>query len=275
MPPASQPAPKKRKSGLIILIVVALFIILGGSIFAVASYNNSQASQHATATATAEVHAMTQATASSRATASASATALASTYPFSNKLVLHDQLSDDSHTAQYGWDQIAGQCFFINGSYNVRDSQATTYATCGAKQTNFTNFTFQVQMSIQLGGSGAAGGVIFRGNEGASQYYLFGLDAQGDYALFLENGGQSGSSRTLKQGVISNSNFIMGFNAVNTISVVARGSQIAVYVDDTTHPLFQIVDSTYSSGQIGFAVLTDSSGRAVVNYNAANVWQLP
>ncbi len=274
MPPAQQP--KKRVTNrTLVLVAVILLLLIAASIFGVVAYNNNQATIHTAATATAQAHARStaraQATINAQATTAASATTMASTFPFSNNLVLNDQLSDNSHMAQYGWES-GTNCFFINGSYNARDPQPTSYVTCGAQNTNFANFTLQVQMSIQLGGPSALEGVFFRGNESAAQYYIFVVDSQGAYLFAVQNNGNGHNLRVLKEGQASG--FTPGFGIVNTLGIVARGEQISVYVNNTQNPIFQYTDGSYTTGQIGFVASADSTGRTVDTYNDIKVWQL-
>lgn len=266
------------RRNVLILIAVILLLVLLGSAFGLVAYNNNQATLHTNATATAQTRAHTtataivQATLDTKATAAANATALASTYPFSDKLVVNDQLSDNSHVGQYGWDQGAN-CFFVNGSYNVRDPQANSYVTCGAQNTNLANFTLQVQMSVQLGGNVALEGVFFRGNESAAQYYIIAFDSLGQYLFAVQNNAYGHNLRVLKQG--STLDFTTGFGSVNTLSVVAKGDQLSVYINSTSQPLFQISDGSYTTGQIGFIAGADSTGRSVMTYNTIKIWQLP
>jgi hypothetical protein len=277
LPPQQPPARKRSNVALLLGVVIALILVIGGIIMLVLYNNNTQAMLRASATATADarVNAQASATANTKATAIASATAVASTFPFSNNVVLKDQLADASMVSQYGWDSDDKYCIFTNGSYNARDPQPNTYVPCGAKLTNFANFTFQIQMTFQIGDSGSEGGIFFRGDVDKSQYYIFLMDQQGNYALYVENNSKSNNSRTLRSGQVSAANFNPGFNSVNTIAVVANGDKISMYVNDKTSPIFQVSDTTYSSGQIGVLAATDAKSRTVVTYNAAEVWKLP
>ncbi|MFL5626679.1 MAG: hypothetical protein ACJ788_13930, partial [Ktedonobacteraceae bacterium] len=72
---------------------------------------------------------------------------------------------------------------------------------------------------------------------------------------------QSGSSSSIKTGL----------NQVNLLSIVARGAQIAVFVNN--QPIAEINDSTYQKGQIGLAADEDNNTTDVA-YTNVQVWTL-
>ncbi len=74
----------------------------------------------------------------------------------------------------------------------------------------------------------------------------------------------------MKDGTASQ--FNTGLGQTNTIGVVARGNQIALYID---HQLVTTVtDSTYTHGQIGVTAATLSGSKTEVVYTNAKVWQV-
>lgn len=263
----SQPPQQRGRGRGVLIAVIALVVIVGG-VLGIVFYNNHQtAVAHDDATATAQASANAQATGT--AEAQATATTIASTFPFSNNLVLNDPLTDSSHSSQYGWDDSGSHCFFSAGSYHAFSDKSNTFYTCAATRENFTNFTLQVQMTIKTGGTAAEGGLIFRGNENNAQFYVLFIDTRGNYELDISVNSSGANDRTLQQGTVSN--FHTGLNQVHTLAVVARGSQITLYVDQ--NKVTEVTDSTYSSGQIGF-IGTYGTSKADVAYNNAKVWQL-
>jgi hypothetical protein len=267
--PASPPTRTRGRSPLVLFTLLALLLLAGGLIGVVA-YNTHQSNVHATATATARAgNASRQARATATGQAIATATAIASLYPFSNRLLLNDPLTNSDHVPQYGWDNDGTNCFFANGSYHATSKQANYYYTCGAGRTSLTNFTFQVQMTLKQGGNGAQGGLIFRGIENNSQYYILFIDTQGNFNLDISVNSKGANDRTLQQGQLAN--FLTGFNQVNTLGIVTAGNQISVYVNQKKE--FQVSDATYATGQIGFLASYGSSNTDVI-YNNAKVWQL-
>lgn len=268
--PPSAPAPRAQRRGPFVLLALLALLVIAAGLVSLLAYNNHQSSVYASATATARVQSISrqvQATATGQAIATA--TTMAATYPFSNRLVLSDSLATSSHAAQYGWDNDGTNCFFANGSYHALSNHLNLYYTCGAGRTSLTNFTFQVQMTIKQGGTGAEGGLIFRGIENNSQYYILFIDTQGNFNFDISVNSKGANDRTLQQGQLAN--FLTGFNQVNTLGIVANGSQISLYVNQKKE--FQISDTTYAAGQIGFLASYGSSNTDIL-YNNVRVWQL-
>lgn len=267
MPPA-----KKSNARIIIISVIALLLVVGGVLGGVI-YNNHQTTVHNNdATATAQIQAQTtgtaQAYASATVNAQATATYIQTHYPFSSNLVLNDPLKDNSGATKYGWDIDTG-CTFTNGAYEATERQTNFILPCAAENTNFSNFTFEIQMTIKTGGTGAEGGVIFRANMNSYALYILFIDTDGNYSLDLRANSSGNSTRTLKSGQVPN--FATGFFQVHTIGIVANGSQIMTYIDQ--NQVAKVTDATYSSGQIG--VISDyGSSATTVAYSNAKVWQL-
>lgn len=267
MRPAPSPPPRQRgKDTTIIAAILAVLITIGGTIFSTTAYNNlhntSIANSIANSTATVRaVMARATQTANTQATARA---ILLPDYPFSKNLVLNDPLKDNSHVGQYGWD-VNDSCIFSGGAYHAIEKRANSFNICAANTPIFSNFTFQVQMTIQTGGAGAAGGIIFRADPGSDKFYALFLDAQGNYVLDMLMG--SGTDRLkLKSGRVKNT------ATVHTISIVATGTSLTLYVD--LIEVNQAADSTYFNGKIG---VLSSYGKSTtdVAYTNAKVWLLP
>ena len=249
---------------IIAILVIAVILIIGGSIFGVVANNNNQATMHANATATAQAN--VQATANSQATAAA----IANTYPFSNKVLLNDPLVDNSKGVN--WDSDGKGCLFSGSAYHAIDDQAKTYNTCAANKADYSDFTFEVEMVIKQGDSDADGGLIFRADNANNKFYRLYVDQKGNYGLLVsvDTTGTGGNARDLKDGPASQ--FNTGLGQTNTIGVVARGNQIALYID---HQLVTTVtDSTYTHGQIGVTAATLSGSKTEVVYTNAKVWQV-
>jgi Tfp pilus assembly protein PilV len=270
MPPTTPPA-KKNNIRMVLISVIALLVLAGG-VLGLVLYNNQQTKLHNDATATAQTQARSTSTAQAQASATISAQATATYvkthYPFSSNLVLDDSLKDNSGVAKSGWDVGSG-CVFTNGAYEATESKANYILPCAAETTNFLNFTFEIQMTIKTGGTGAEGGVIFRANMSTDALYVLFLDTVGNYELDVRANSSGASTRTLKSGLISN--FATGFYQVHTIGIVANGSQITVYVDQ--NQIATATDPTYSSGQIG-VISNYGSTSTTVAYSNAKVWQL-
>lgn len=271
MPPLPPPTPQKtNNSRAVLTAVIALVVIVGGVLGVVLFNNHQQAVQQANGTATVVAQATGTVNAQSTATGVAQATATfsASHYPFSSNQVLNDSLSDDSHVGQYGWDENTS-CTFSAGSYHTFEATAQHFHLCVANTPTYGNFTFEVQMAIKSGGTTAQGGILFRADTNNDRFYVLFLDTQGNYELDIQANQSGTNTRTLRSGQVSG--YATGFSQVHTIGVVAKASQITIYIDQKQ--VTQVTDTTYTNGQIGVISSYGSSSTEVV-YNNAKVWQL-
>jgi len=254
----------------VLISVIVLILLVGGSAIGLVAYNNNQNTLHANATATAQAIVNTTAIANTTATANAQATTAASTYPFSNKLILNDPLVDNSKGVNWDNNKDNG-CFFSGSAYHSVDDQIKTYNTCAATKADYTDFTFQIQMMIKSGDDASAGGLIFRADNTNDKFYRLYIDAQGNYGLLVsvDSTGSNGNARDLKDGVASS--FETGTGTTNTIAVVVRGDQISFYVNQQL--VTSVTDGTYTHGQIG-VLSQDLGSKTEVVYTNAKVWQL-
>lgn len=264
--PVSPPQAPRRRGGpsptVFVLIGLALLLIIGGAVFGVLSYQRTQTENaNATATAQANATATQQAILTATANAAASATAIASNYPFSANLKLSDPLSDNSKG--YGW-QTSSSCRFLGNAYHITDMQTNTYQPCAALNTDFKDFTYEVEMNII---KGDGGGMIFRADNANNKIYDFVIFQNGFYAINIYSS-PTGTGQTVRSGNTS----ALGLNQANVIAIVARGSTISIYINKLK--VDTVVDSTYSHGQIGLLAYDQNSPTEVV-YTNAKVWELP
>ena len=261
VPPAPPPTqPRRGLSGrVIVLIALVIVLVVGGLAIGLVSYNNVQTS-NANATATAQANGTQTAHLTATAQASATAYAIQTTYPFSNNLKLQDSLTGNTTGANW---QVNDTCGFSGSAYHVQSSQTNTYSSCVATNTDFSDVTFEVEMSIS---KGDGGGLLFRGNVSKQQFYLFEIDSNGDYEIYVYVDTTSQNARTLETGTLS-----VTLNPTNTIAIVARGSTLKLYVNQAE--ITSVPDSTYTHGQIGFAAIDRTKATDVVFTNM-KVWQL-
>ncbi len=260
VPPPTQPRSRGISGRVILLAVLALVLVIGGIAVGLVSYNTTQ-TNNTNATATAQTGTQTaQAHLTATAQTNATATAIASTYPFSANLKLNDPLTDNSKG--YKW-ETNDFCKFTGSAYHALDPQANTYGPCAGINTDFSDFTFQVEMSIA---KGDGGGLTFRGNAAKSQYYRVAIYTDGTYAIYVYVDTTGTNARTLKSGNLSQT-----LNETNTIALVARGSTITLYVNQSE--VVSVTDSTYTHGQIGFTAI-DLTNSADVVFTNAKVWLL-
>ncbi len=258
-PPPPAPRPSGNKT---LLIVLAVLVVLSGlvALIGVSARNSQIATDNAHATAT--VNAGNKATATAQV--NATATAAASTYPFSSKLTLSDPLKDNSKGV--GWYEDKG-CKFASDGYHIMETTANVYYTCPSKNTNYSNFTYQVSMNIIQGN---LAGISFRGNENQYKYYTFVFrKSDSTYWLLLYT-----AKGVEPQTLDKNSTSYFNGTGTNQLGVVARGSKITLYVNG--HQLTSTTDSTLTSGQIGTVVYNGESQGSTVEavFSDLKLWQL-
>jgi eukaryotic-like serine/threonine-protein kinase len=222
------------------------------------------------ATATAVVNATVDAKKNATATATASG---ANPYPpYSGSLMLNDPLNGNNqgHQWQVNGDGATGNaCQFAGGAYHVVDAQNYGGA-CFATATDFSNFTYQVDMTfVRAGQSFDGGGIAIRSS--GNNYYYFEIFESGRYTFAACTGNDCSHAvaEGLSQGIPS---FHAGLNRSNTIAIVANGNSFELYVNGE-HVAGPVSDtnSTSSHGMIGvYGSAKDATTE--VMYKNARVW---
>lgn len=294
------PAPRRRRlsPAILTLIVILVLLLLAGSglIYYVGVYQpkvqhdqatataqaqlsaTANAQNSATALANATANAIASATANAQATATAQASATAAalqniltTATSGNPTGLNDTLNAQSSTSN--WDILApanssvgGSCQFTNGAYHSNMPAKGYFQPCYATTPTFANFAFQVQMTIIQGDEG---GILFRANPNNSTYYLFRIDTNGAYDLFVYSSNQASSAKRLLSGTAQG--FKTGLNQSNTLALVARGSNLYFYANGQY--IDSASDNTFTSGKIG-VFGEDATNPTDAAFTNAQVWQL-
>ncbi len=184
-------------------------------------------------------------------TPTATSTPAATSNPFSGTLAFSDPLQDNRNGWCQGFD--SAEVNFTNGVFHLNNAGAfgPSYIPCVARSTNFSNFAYQVEMTMIKGGdvAGDGGGILFRVMNtfvaGYADYYRFRIGPDGSYDLNIKP--YSGSERPLKSGF--SSAIKTGLNQMNLIGVVARGSTLDFYINGQF--VVSVEDSTYTHGAIG------------------------
>lgn len=183
-------------------------------------------------------------------------------------LVLNDPLQDNSQNVDWmtGPNSNNASCAFVDGAYQTSQPVDGDFHACFALNSDYSNFVFEVQMTII---SGYGGGVIFRGSQANSTFYYFRVSPDGSYDLRVYVDPSINDSSLLTSG---NSSAIQtGYNQPNIIAVVANNSTLTLYVNH--QQITSVINSTFSHGQIG-VVAFNMGGQATVVYNNAKVWAL-
>ena len=186
----------------------------------------------------------------------------------SGNISLNDPLSqnDINNWVEYIPPQ-GGGCAFRGGAYYSTALQKDIQP-CLAQGPDFNDIAYQVQMTISTGDEG---GLIFRSDDinpnnypSSTNYYLFGIRNDGHYSLSYHSNQPSvllasGSSSAIKTGL----------NQPNLLTVIARGSNISLYVNQ--HYITSVNDGTRSSGLIGVFAQNDGNTTDVAFRNV-QVW---
>jgi DnaJ C terminal domain len=278
---------------IISMIVLVLLIIAGsGLIYFAAVYEPQQQHIHGTATAqvqqtgTAQVNASStanaQATVTAQAsqtaavqaqqTAQASATVAAYQSTYTNATagtpVLNDALTGGNTASN--WDEASGQCSFTSSGYQTNETTKGLFIPCMAQSPTFSDFAYQVKMTIN---QGDGGGMLFRSDSVNSKYFFFYVDHTGSYELYLYVDSSGKDAKELAFGNVGNT-FNTGYNQSNTLTVIAKGNVIYLYVNQVFLNRITVNNSSaLSSGQIG--LFADAvNGATKVTYTNAQVWKL-
>ncbi len=282
----------RPKNIFIVLTTLALVIIIGSVLLVYATViRPGQLNAQATGTAqtqvqqTAQINAANtaQASATSRAIANATATAqgvananatgtvttLQSIYTTatSGTPALNDPLKGpDSNNWQIGNSGSGGDCTFTGGTFHVIQTKSPYFFYCTAQAKTFSNFAFQVQMTITRGD---IGGVVFRADGTNVKLYYLSIGQDGIYHLYLYVDRTSTHARTLLTGAITAIH--TGLNQANLITVIARDSNLYFYINKEY--VNSTSDSTFNAGQIGFVAEAHTQPTEVV-FSQAQVWTL-
>ena len=245
------------------------------------SMNTAQAQNKGTAQAISTAQANIEATATSQAdtstaatatvdNATATATSLGDVYTQSTSgtPTFNNTLSDN--TGDGAWDEgtvaVNTGCTFTNSSYHASEARQGYFQPCIAENTKFSNFAYQVELTINKGNPGQAG-MVFRVGGDNKAYYLFRIGTDGSYALDIYD--TNGNVNTLVHGF--SSAITTSFGQANTLTVIAKDAQYLLfangqYVDSAS-------DKTLQEGKIG--VVAVNAGTPIdVTVGNVQVWKL-
>ena len=226
----------------------------------------TQAQIYATATAQGQATTTSQESGDD-ATATATTLDAELTQDTSGTPVINDTLFDNSmgHNWDTGYaDNNNTGCNFVNGGYEAQEALQGFIQSCYAASTNYSNFVYQVTMTIN---GGEEGGILLYGNKSKGQYYLFNIDIKGNYSFALYNGN---AYTPLAQG--NNSAIMTGTEVSNDLTVIADKGTFSLFVNETY--LASAHDTTLKGGQIGVSA-TNTSLPTTVDFTNAEVWTLP
>jgi transcriptional regulator with XRE-family HTH domain len=167
-----------------------------------------------------------------------------------SQLSFFDPLSQESGSQWSSQsNNSGGTCRFTHGAYHISQQLTGSLASCSAHKI-FSNFTFEVQLTITRGD---CGGMVFR-DDNAGHFYYFHICEDGIYAVLKYV--DPIHAKYLYSG--RSSAFHTGLGQQNKIAVVANGSLMTFYVNE--QQIDQEQDSSYTSGKIALIAAPYSSG---------------
>jgi hypothetical protein len=160
-------------------------------------------------------------------------------------------------------------CQFVDGAYHLVETPQNE-GVCFASNTDYNDFTYQINMTFtQAGQSYDGGGIVIRGN--GNNYYYFEVYESGRFNMLSCT--NNTCSHTLADGssqVIPT--FHSGLNKSNILAIEAKGSSFDLFVNGIqVGGTINDSNSTSNHGMIGvFGAANDATTEVV--YKDAKVW---
>lgn len=228
---------------------------------------NARGTAMANAQATGTAQAFAHATATAQAQAQATVTALQALYTqatsgtpaLSSTLAFQDGANWDAYNTPDG-----GGCNFSNGALHASVFTKNYYVPCLAHNSNFTNFAYQVQLTMV---EGDEGGLMVRSDDTNNHFYIFSIARDGTYRFYVVK--DSNNSLSL---VDDTSSIIKtGAGQSNMLTVIAQGTTFYLYINQQY--VASASDASFASGEVGVAA-SDTTNNTDVAFTNATVWTL-
>jgi len=252
MPPVT-PAPKRRRPMLAVAIILGVLVLLlvAGGVFLGISIGQS----HNVVTG--------QTTVTATAGASQDASQLYRQVT-SQTPAFVDSLQDATLSTWAMFEKPTYGCHIESDGLHLYIKDTGRFIYCTSGRGNFSNFAFQVEMKLL---SGAGGGITFRGDTLAGNFYYFHVYPDGSYHIYISQN----HKLTTELGAGTIGSFAAGFGQKNTLTVIAQGSQLYFYVNQKF--LTKLQNATYTGGYVGVLV-SDITTPAEVVYTNAQIWNI-
>jgi hypothetical protein len=261
-PPLPPQHNQKRRTWVIVGIVVLALVLVGEGFVLFSSSRPVPPEPQATATP-----------------AGATPTTQSAQNPYGTlggTLVASDPMHDNNKG--YKWDEATMNddknhsqqvCAFKDGAYHLTSS-AKGGLICDPEAPALTigNLVFEANLTIIKGNET---GLVVRVDQTKATNYLFHIDKDGNYGIGIENpnaANQSDQYKSLSQG--KNAAIKTGLNQANLLAIAANGDTISVYVNGQF--VASVQDKTYSNGQIGIYAYGDTGCDIAVSN--VRVWKL-
>ncbi len=188
--------------------------------------------------------------------------------PHQGRLTLNDPLRDQRAGVnwQEGTNDVQARCLFKNGTYTAYQPLAGYFHACVAQLSNYTNYTYEVEMTIH---AGDFGGIVFRAeNSIDSHFYLFRVHTDGSYWLLRFTDRTIQHATVLDQGV--SQFFRKGIGQPNLLAVSAQNNQLTLFLNKNM--VSSVRDAGYSYGQIGVLAGSIENSPAEASFQNVKVW---
>lgn len=266
------PARRESRNSLLglSLLIGLIFILLTALVFYIAAnHNNSNptGNRQVTATAGGQTAVPTATTASTPSPSpnpspsstpdfAATATAVTGQNPS-----LTDSLSSDDGS----WNNDGQACAFQNGAYHVLVNQPNYLQPCMNTKFSMTSAAIKVDLSLAQGSNA---GILYR--QGSDQFYDFEITSQGQF-FFRRHDAGGGANYTYLISMKSASS--IATSDTNTLLMLDNRGNFTFYINGTY--VGRVQDTTYTSGQLGFAAGTlPSVSNADASFSNLDVYPL-
>lgn len=164
----------------------------------------------------------------------------------------HEDFSNSDLTH---WVNYSGSFFVQNGEYVSTNVEGRQGSKSVQTSTSFSDFTYDAKVQV---GSIGDGGLIFRASKfslGADEYngYYLGINAENKSVILGKANGEWNLLKVLPMNIEANKWY--------QIRVIAKGTNLKIYIGDMTTPKIDFIDASFLSGSIG-----------VRSYNAITRW---
>ncbi len=268
-PLPSMPTIGRRKWHVHTLLIIALCLLLLGSLaLSLGSMWQAQSPprgptptsttlSRATATAISRTNLQATLAAQSQAQATAGITTAIGT----GKVLYANNMTNNGG----GWLDDGSQCYFSPQGYHVHTTLTHALVWCYSNQQQYANVVITVQAQLLYGD---IYGLMFRLHPDNKAFYALELNSWGEYRFVRAFGSDPLTWLTLIDWTRSNA-IQSGYGHTNTFMIVATGNHFRFYINKQLI-VSSFIDSSYFSGMVGFLVGGDSAGGTEAIFS--NIW---
>jgi eukaryotic-like serine/threonine-protein kinase len=208
-----------------------------------------------------------QATQARLATATSALNAYPAYLPGQGTLLISDPLQQEKYWRSGMDSDFGGSCQFKDGAMHIREEKPNRNYACYSFLSSFTNFAFEVQMTIIQGDCGNVNIDIVPSSD---VYYYIEICSYGRCRLikYLDNTGKKTVHLVERD---YNAAIKQGLNQTNLLAISVKKDILRVFVNGQQIVMAQDGDGTM--GSIGLSAVDFKNATEVV-YKQARVWTL-